>query len=1258
MYAHELDAYNRRPTSSSFSSSDGHCITTAAESAQRANSGPGIINSAGENDNNTPRSTSSSRLAMRTTALGIHGSRWLGGLSADTRGESGRLGVDPVSRHRPLYKLRSADRRWQRRPEDNVEAWDELTTFLRTVTPPPSNYMSVPTELYSPTTISSRSSIKRRGSRKKKGPWTRCLMFLKGRSKLKKSARKTSVRASSPPATRTTSRKHRRPPQIKLPDTAVSGRTVDGHRHIAISIPIEHDHLTPGPRYGFHRASRRPNSLPPVDMSPAMHINTNVRPMSAFANEPRIGTPLGSVAEERGSLPSRPRTRDSQRGQEGIASRHTFGSAQGEVSSPNAESMSPPRVPRRISDRYDTPSHGRPSTSQTSEDLRELAHMKALAALSRPQTAPRPLSSQSAYSFRSFATPSPSPRVHYPLRKASLHFGPSNNDQPQARGVSDRRGRVLHSRDSSRDKYTMQESIFSERSFLESMEAVESISETESGVITKGMQARGFPLPTGIVQAATAPENSFEAHGGYWSENGENHGRQSDLTIAYGKRNSGQEIHRGIGQESAKVPIWQRRGSGAAVVANPEMKTVEAHAPRKSQLRESVEVVLETSTEASWLDRMSESSEEEDEDDPKDTGNNLGNRPEPKGKEKERTPENTPMLKVSGEAKELRGTAKKSPGSLPSPKHRGEGEKRGKEIPVSREQRIAELRQKLEAPGTEPKDLVWRREPSISSDGSSDEGHSADEGTAADNTTSTYVPAAAESKPNSLETTPGRFSLSAVITVADIKPSSLRAASPELGITRQESLALSTSSSATMATVVQASPIPPYQSPGSATPAHSPPSSPISSSPVSSVEAQHRETPLQHPSYKRLNSSYLQTPKSGPHSHVSTGWRSPVIEHSASRPRTSSKGPTSSAFYSERHTQEEEHAEPSTPTMKTPHAEQSGPYEAEAQDEKKVQDMEKRLTKLERYREHWVASMIPLLTDMGQALGKLTTSNGKGGKGKEVDDASPRIERHSRRPNATNSDGRRPRMWRRESAASEDAEFKNTNPPANGDQQDDLDSDEFIMRHPAHARTGRSRAGTNTSERRSRRLHPLDEAARWGGPGLDDDHDDDVYDDFADDERRARSESGRRHHHHHRRKGRTSSVPLPPGLPLPMGLLREEAADRLGERLGRYDDGRVDARMRSISLGPRAASGVDGGGSLAGLRGRRGRGLDAYAAGAAADVSSGMETLEGLMEELQVLGGRLGMGRFDAGHGDGHGEGHGHGVREAPRSVVGFGAFR
>ncbi|KAI0885957.1 uncharacterized protein GGS22DRAFT_121994 [Annulohypoxylon maeteangense] len=42
-------------------------------------------------------------------------------------------------------------------------------------------------------------------------------------------------------------RKRRQPPLIKLPDSAVSARTIDGHRYIAISIPINYSTFSPVP---------------------------------------------------------------------------------------------------------------------------------------------------------------------------------------------------------------------------------------------------------------------------------------------------------------------------------------------------------------------------------------------------------------------------------------------------------------------------------------------------------------------------------------------------------------------------------------------------------------------------------------------------------------------------------------------------------------------------------------------------------------------------------------------------------------------------------------------------------------------------------------------------------------------------------------------------------------------------------------------------------------------------------------------------
>ncbi|KAK3991133.1 hypothetical protein QBC44DRAFT_323621 [Cladorrhinum sp. PSN332] len=86
----------------------------------------------------------------------------------------------------------------------------DLIDFLRNTTPPPQNYMSFP-DRFEPTPTS------------KKRHHHFCWSFWK-RSKRGKNRQKKS------------------PGLIKLPDSAVAGRTIGGHRHIAISIPIEYAH--------------------------------------------------------------------------------------------------------------------------------------------------------------------------------------------------------------------------------------------------------------------------------------------------------------------------------------------------------------------------------------------------------------------------------------------------------------------------------------------------------------------------------------------------------------------------------------------------------------------------------------------------------------------------------------------------------------------------------------------------------------------------------------------------------------------------------------------------------------------------------------------------------------------------------------------------------------------------------------------------------------------------------------------------------
>ena len=99
---------------------------------------------------------------------------------------------------------------------NELDASGDLIDFLRNKTPPPENYMS--------------SSEQLKGGKplaKKKGG---VFSFLGRKFRRGKKAGQTSSAPS--PA-----------PPIRLPDSAISGRTIGGHRHIAISIPLEHANI-------------------------------------------------------------------------------------------------------------------------------------------------------------------------------------------------------------------------------------------------------------------------------------------------------------------------------------------------------------------------------------------------------------------------------------------------------------------------------------------------------------------------------------------------------------------------------------------------------------------------------------------------------------------------------------------------------------------------------------------------------------------------------------------------------------------------------------------------------------------------------------------------------------------------------------------------------------------------------------------------------------------------------------------------------
>ncbi|KAH8886825.1 hypothetical protein GQ53DRAFT_338744 [Thozetella sp. PMI_491] len=147
----------------------------------------------------------------------------------------------------------------------------DLVDFFRNTTPPPHNYMSIPDRYES-------MSDEEQG-KWKLGP----LKVLQPKKKKPKKARKP------------------RPRSITLPDSAVAGTTIGGHRHIAISIPIEHAHLEYGKATG--PTVYRPTGIP-EDWTPPpeeQFIETRMGPVR-LNSDTRIVTVLKPVMEGRESM--------------------------------------------------------------------------------------------------------------------------------------------------------------------------------------------------------------------------------------------------------------------------------------------------------------------------------------------------------------------------------------------------------------------------------------------------------------------------------------------------------------------------------------------------------------------------------------------------------------------------------------------------------------------------------------------------------------------------------------------------------------------------------------------------------------------------------------------------------------------------------------------------------------------------------------------------------------------------------------------
>lgn len=993
----------------------------------------------------------------------------------DIQVESRELaGLDAELRRRSKYLPRE-DGRWL--PSREHDSLRDLASFLRDVTPPPGNYMSVRTPT-SPSVSSGSSSVRRKNASRKVSTFKRCLGVLmrRGNGKTKKLNKRPSNNSLNSVARPPSVRKRRWPSRIRLPDTAVAGTTVEGHRHIAISIPIEHAHLGPEPRYKFPKRDKQRRSRASTDTTPRVYTDVNVRPLSALVSEPHVGTQLGPVAEERESLSSKTPSWEnpsygSSSGVGGLhhpaevrrvrlASRNTFGTVHEEYGSPSGSNSannsrpatrsgsSPTRTPLTPPRRSSSGEYTRPRTpassgrSSSDEIARKSAHrMTALNALT--SATPRP-SSSSAYSLRSFTSASPggtTGRVFYPKRNSSLQ--PSSWPDAPTDSIGGKLGRgrgragqgqglqyaqqQQHSRDSSRDQYTLQESIFSESSYLESSHTVDSGGAAPGPFISRGTTRDGTPSRR---DSGDRKRWSLGGSAGPNEDGSKRINKQSPL--------SGRVLTASRSAEPLRRPLTEGIESSLANGQSLQSKQIGAKAP---------DATIQGTADA---------------DGP--SASRPGTAGSPSVKAKHTALMASPEL-ISGQAvtsydkdreREAVVNRQSSPQSprtsrsqeqqadieiqitkpIPSPKQRREHRKT---VLLSRKQRIAELREALEKPGAQPEDLLWDRRLSTSSEGSVGVTPRGSPLHSPRNDGHPSLPRAQEARPTTL---PASLSFTPMLTVADVRPSS-PAGSEEssLGssqqttdlLNRKDSVPLSLSSPTTLATIVKTSPVPPFQGLGSVTPPQSPHaslSSPSTPSPSSELYPQHDEqpssdTPLRprpQPPLKRLSSvrrrASLVARSSSAGADLGGGPTSPLHEGmrrktSPSRPKTAGKGGiigsrrkdyfSGTSFGHDQPQQRGSQATFSSPitspttTSSSGHRGQdasgagavattSGTWKAksalkmtrselferyEAMRDRQTRDMERRLRRLEKHGDYWLTSMLPLLTDLSQTLGQL-----------------------------------------------------------------------------------------------------------------------------------------------------------------------------------------------------------------------------------------------------------------------------------------------
>lgn len=1071
---------NRSSTTSSSAAatSDRDSFTTALDAFARPQSASGLRGAS--LDELRPRMGSTTTITAAAAAQAASAGNWPGGIirETDIQVESRELaGLDAELRRRSKYLPRE-DGGWVTGNEH--EALRDLANFLRDVTPPPGNYMSVRTPTSPSATPSVASSSLRRRKSRKASTLKRFVGVFMRRSngKMKMSRRRSNSSLNSvsrPPSIR----RKRWPSRIRLPDTAVAGTTVEGHRHIAISIPLEYAHIGPEPRYRFPKRDKGRRSRSMAETVPQIYNDIKIRPLSALVSEPHVGTQLGPVAEERESLSSKTPSWEnpSLASASGVgnlhnsaevrkvrlASRNTFGTVHeefGDASRPNSASNSrpvtrsgsssaqtPPTPPRRSSSgEYNRPRTPTSSGRSSDEGVRRSAHrMGALAALTSPNSRP---SSSSAHSLRSFASASPggtTGRIYYPKRNSSLQPPSGPNTPSENGGGKSSRGRGRagqgqgtqqsqqrpHSRDSSRDQYTLQESIFSEPSYLESSHTIDSGGAAPGPVVSRGAGRDRTPSRKGNEREVLPSSSS---------------GRRSARNSRDGKRWSAGS-GAGLLDDGVKKTNKQSPSAGKVLTASKSSGSLrgssgEAHESSTEVARASVP---RPQCKTSGLATQGETGEDRSPprvditvaspDKPKQTmllaspeliaGQipNSRKREEGKGKSpRDGSPKSLNRLQTK---EQQQSTPDKPVSPIPSPKERRE---RRKTVLLSRKQRIAELRRTLERPETTPSDLLWDRRLSSSSEESEAATPMASPPSSPWRNRRPLSPRGQRRRPATL---PAYLSFTPVVTVADVRPESPVGSASEGSVESspqrasgdlqpRESATLSLSSPTTVATMIRTSPVPPYQALGSVTPPQSPSNWPATPSPSSEVHQQHDDRRSHttnsslrpQPPLKRLSSVRRGASLGGRSSPV-TGGRpaSPardgttVAASSPPRPKTAGKGEIVGSrrkdyFSGVSFAQDQAHPPPmppsrfssDTPSPTTSSSSQNRADAAEgvgkpksalkmtrselferyeAMRDQQARDLERRLRRVERHGEYWLTSMLPLLTDLSQTLGQL-----------------------------------------------------------------------------------------------------------------------------------------------------------------------------------------------------------------------------------------------------------------------------------------------